>query len=86
MTDSLGQIRAPTLVVHREHDRAAPLGQAQLIASGIPGARLEVLPGRSHLPYVGDTALLVRTVRTFLGLPAGRGVDPTGLTPQQQED
>jgi pimeloyl-ACP methyl ester carboxylesterase/DNA-binding CsgD family transcriptional regulator len=85
VTASLSQIRAPTLVVHREHDRAAPLGQAELIASGIPGARLEVLPGRSHLPYVGDTPLLVRTIRTFLGLPAGRGLEPTGLTRRQQE-
>ncbi len=82
---SLGQIRAPTLVVHREHDRAAPLSQAQVIASGIAGARLEVLPGRSHMPFAGDTPLLVRTIRAFLGLPAGRAADPTGLTRRQQE-
>jgi len=83
LTASLGQVRAPTLVVHREHDRAAPLEQAQLMASGIPDAHLEVLPGRSHLPYVGDTALLVRTIRTFLGLPTGPDPKPPTLTNRQ---
>jgi pimeloyl-ACP methyl ester carboxylesterase/DNA-binding CsgD family transcriptional regulator len=82
---SLGRVRAPTLVVHREHDRAAPLQQARLMAAGIPQARLEVLPGRSHLPYGGDTALLVRTMRTFLGLPVGRRVDPPRLTRRQED-
>ena len=56
VTAALTQVRAPTLVVHREQDRAAPLAQARLIAAEIPDARLEVLPGRSHLPYAGDAA------------------------------
>jgi pimeloyl-ACP methyl ester carboxylesterase/DNA-binding CsgD family transcriptional regulator len=85
VTASLRQIHAPTLVVHRERDRAAPLEQAQLIASGITDARLTVLPGRSHLPYGGDTTRLVRTIRTFLGLPPGRRVDPPGLTRRQEQ-
>jgi pimeloyl-ACP methyl ester carboxylesterase/DNA-binding CsgD family transcriptional regulator len=85
VTASLGQVRTPTLVVHREQDRAAPLDQARLIAGEIPRARLEVLPGRSHLPYVGDTAVLVSTIRTFLGLPDVRGPKPPTLTPRQRE-
>jgi DNA-binding CsgD family transcriptional regulator len=85
VTASLRGVRAPTLVVHREHDRAAPVEQARLLASGIAGAQLEILPGRSHLPYGGDTAALVSTVRTFLGLPPGRRTDPPRLTPRQQE-
>jgi pimeloyl-ACP methyl ester carboxylesterase/DNA-binding CsgD family transcriptional regulator len=82
---SLGAVRASTLVVHREHDRAAPLGQAELIASAIPRARLEVLAGRSHLPYVGDSALLVQTIGTFLGLPADSATTAPPLTARQQE-
>ena len=85
VTASLGQVRAPTLVVHRDEDRAAPLDQARLIAAGIPGARLEVLPGRSHLPYAGDTPRLVSIIRTFLGLPAGRPAPGPTLTRRQQE-
>jgi pimeloyl-ACP methyl ester carboxylesterase/DNA-binding CsgD family transcriptional regulator len=85
VTTSLSTVRARTLVVHREQDRAAPLEQARLIAAGIPGARLEVLPGRSHLPYVGDTTTLVSTIRSFLGLPALRDANPPTLTARQRE-
>jgi pimeloyl-ACP methyl ester carboxylesterase len=80
----LGGVRAPALVVHRDQDRAAPLAQAEALAAGIPGARLEVLPGRSHLPWVGDTAGVVAAIRRFLGMRAprpGAGV----LTPRQRE-
>jgi pimeloyl-ACP methyl ester carboxylesterase/DNA-binding CsgD family transcriptional regulator len=85
VTGSLGRVHAPTLVVHREKDRAAPLEQARLIAAGIPGARLEVLPGRSHIPYAGDVAGLVTTIRSFLGLPTDRTSSLPTLTPRQQE-
>ena len=37
--DLLGQVRAPTLVVHRVDDRAAPVAQAEALAAGIDGAR-----------------------------------------------
>jgi DNA-binding CsgD family transcriptional regulator len=85
VTACLGQVRAPTLVVHRDEDRAAPLDQSRLIAARVPGARLEVLPGRSHLPYAGDTALLVATIRSFLGLPVGRASAGPSLTGRQRE-
>jgi len=44
LTDVLGRIEAPTLVVHRERDRAAPLAQGRALAAGIRGARLQVPP------------------------------------------
>jgi pimeloyl-ACP methyl ester carboxylesterase/DNA-binding CsgD family transcriptional regulator len=85
VTASLADVRAPTLVLHREQDRAAPLDQARLIADRIADARLEVLPGRSHLPYAGDSTPLVAAIRAFLGLPAPtEPVTPT-LTARQQE-
>jgi pimeloyl-ACP methyl ester carboxylesterase len=84
VTDRLPRITAPTLVVHRDRDRAAPLAQGRALAAGIPGARLAVLPGRDHLPYLGDTAGVVAAVRRFLGLPAPAGT-PALLTPRQQE-
>ena len=72
VTDHLARITAPTLVVHRDRDRAAPLEQGRALAAGIPGARLEVLAGRDHLPYIGDAAGLATSIRRFLGLPAPR--------------
>lgn len=82
--DRLAQVRAPTLVVHRDGDRAAPVAQATELADGIRGAELVVLPGRSHLPYAGDREELVRVVRRFLGLAVGRR-RTDGLTPRQRE-
>jgi pimeloyl-ACP methyl ester carboxylesterase/DNA-binding CsgD family transcriptional regulator len=85
VTDRLGNIAAPTLVLHREHDRAAPLEQSQLIASRIKGARLVQLPGRSHLPFIGDVDLLVHEIRSFLGVPARRRTALPTLTKRQSE-
>lgn len=70
--DLLAQVQAPTLVVHRIGDRAAPVAQGEALAAGISGSELVVLPGRSHLPYVGDRDELVRVIRRFLGLRTTR--------------
>jgi pimeloyl-ACP methyl ester carboxylesterase/DNA-binding CsgD family transcriptional regulator len=85
VTDSLPRVRTPTLVVHREHDRAAPVEQSRLIAASIPGARLTVLPGRSHLPYIGDVDTLLTTIREFLGLPSLRPRPSMQLTGRQRQ-
>ena len=82
--EQLGQVRAPTLVVHRTGDRAAPVAQAEALAGGIGDAQLVLLPGRSHMPYAGDRDELVRVVRRFLGLPVPRR-RADGLTVRQRE-
>ncbi len=48
--DLLGAVRAPSLVLHAEGDVVQPAAQAQLLASGLPDARLVLLPGRNHIP------------------------------------
>lgn len=85
LTDVLGRIETPTLVVHREKDRAAPLPQGRLLAGGIPEAQLQVLPGRSHLPYIGDADGVVGVIRRFLGLRPLRGRAAPALTGRQRE-
>jgi len=82
---ALARVRAPTLVLHRRQDRAAPLEQGRALAAAIPGAELVELEGRSHLPAIGDADAVVRQVRAFLGLPRLRGDASTGLTPRQLE-
>jgi DNA-binding CsgD family transcriptional regulator len=82
---SLGRVRAPTLVLHRRGDRAAPPRGGRMLAQAIPGAELVELEGRSHLTAMGDADALVDQVRRFLGLPRLRRAVPTGLTPRQTE-
>lgn len=81
----LAHVRAPTLVLHRRGDRAAPLAGGRALADAIPAADLALLEGRSHLPAIGDAQAVVDEVRRFLGLPALRRAVPTGLTVRQGE-
>jgi len=83
--DVLPRVRAPTQVVHRDRDRAAPLRQGRALAYGVPGARFVELPGRSHLPFAGDADALSRTIRAFLGLRPPRHPAAPRLTPRQYE-
>ena len=82
---ALARISAPTLVLHRRGDRAAPAGQSRTLAATIPGAELVELEGRSHFPALGDAQSVVEQVRRFLGLPRLRRAVPTGLTARQTE-
>ena len=74
ITDLIAKVQVPTLVLHRDHDRAVPLEQGRALGAGIPGARLEVLTGRDHLPYIGDGHAVAQAIRRFLGLSPLRSV------------
>lgn len=78
-------VQAPTLVLHRRNDRAAPLDQGELLARSIRGARLEVLEGRNHLAWLGDAEAVVREVRRFLLLPKRKYPAQPVLTSRQRE-
>jgi pimeloyl-ACP methyl ester carboxylesterase len=43
-----GDIAAPTLVVHGDHDPLLPLAHGQAVRDAVPGARLQVLAGAGH--------------------------------------
>ena len=45
----LAEIAAPTLVIHGTEDKMIPVANGELIASLIPGARLEILDGVGHM-------------------------------------
>ena len=66
--DELPKVLAPTLVVHREHDRAMRLSGAREVAALIPEADLVTLPGDAHLPWHGDGDAVLRAVAPFLGI------------------
>jgi pimeloyl-ACP methyl ester carboxylesterase/DNA-binding CsgD family transcriptional regulator len=84
--DLLDRVASPTLVLHRRDDRAIPYRLGRDLAARVPGARLVSLAGRSHFPYAGDSAAVVRAILEFLGepvegLPSGQA--PDSLTPRQ---
>ncbi|MFM8305278.1 MAG: alpha/beta fold hydrolase [Actinomycetota bacterium] len=49
VTRQLGQVGLPTLVVNGTADLLVTPGDARQLARGIPGARLELLPGVGHM-------------------------------------
>ncbi len=58
-------LTVPTLVLHREGD-VIPAADARAVAAGIPGARLTILPGTDHLPWVGDWAPVIAEILAFV--------------------
>jgi pimeloyl-ACP methyl ester carboxylesterase/DNA-binding CsgD family transcriptional regulator len=59
----------PTLVVHRERDRAITVRHGREVAGLIATAELVTLPGDVHLPWHGDADSVIAAVAEFLGLP-----------------
>jgi len=45
----LPRIACPTMVIVGEEDQTTPPAEAEVIAQGIPGAKLAVIPGAGHL-------------------------------------
>jgi pimeloyl-ACP methyl ester carboxylesterase len=63
----LGQVSAPTLVLHGTADRLVQPGNAELLAAAIPGARLEWLAGAGHIFWTDQAEHSVELVNGFLG-------------------
>ncbi|MCC5811021.1 MAG: alpha/beta fold hydrolase [Ectothiorhodospiraceae bacterium] len=59
-------VRAPTLVIHNRDDHAVPLSAGKEIAALVPGARLHVLEGNEHDPFIRDKGELVETILDFI--------------------
>jgi pimeloyl-ACP methyl ester carboxylesterase/DNA-binding winged helix-turn-helix (wHTH) protein len=62
----LPSIRVPTLVIHRSEDQCLKVEEGRYVAERIPGARYVELPGRDHLPFVGDQEAILDEVEGFL--------------------
>ena len=61
-----GKITAPTLVVWTSDDPTADVEEGRRIASMIPGARFELMPGCGHWPQYEDPATFNRLHLDFL--------------------
>ncbi|MGZ3499314.1 MAG: alpha/beta fold hydrolase [Vulcanimicrobiaceae bacterium] len=67
--DILGSITVPTLVIVGDRDQIAPLPLSQEIASGIPGARLEILPNAGHVTNADAAQAFNALLSDFLHSP-----------------
>ena len=62
----LGSIQCPSLIIHRRDDRLIPFQRSEELAELIPDARLVVLDGGDHLPFFGDTDILLDLLEDFI--------------------
>ena len=65
VTDKLGRIHTPTLVVSGTQDLCSPL-IAKTMADGIPGARWELFDGARHTCYVDQTDKYLKMMTSWL--------------------
>ena len=65
-TTLLDSIALPTLVVTSDNDHLIPKELSDLIAARIAGAKLVVMPGAGHIPFMEQPAEVVRIVLAFL--------------------
>ena len=72
----LPAIHVPALVLHRADDLEANVEEGRWIAGRIPDSTFVELPGRDHLPWVGDQDSVLDEVEEFL----------TGVRPIREAD
>ncbi len=66
ITAQIGASAAPTLVIAGADDPGTPPAMSEVIASTIPGARLEIIPSASHLSCIEQPEIFNRLVTDFL--------------------
>jgi proline iminopeptidase len=66
VTDRLGEIRAPTLVIAGHDDFLFPPESQAMLAAGIPNATLRIIERAGHNPQSERPAETIRAVREFL--------------------
>ena len=66
----LGEVKAPTLVVHSRDDDVCPVAEAHYLAAGIPGAQFVELDSRNHILLEDEPAWarFQEVVLDFIGL------------------
>lgn len=67
ITDRLGEIAAPTLVIGSTTDRMMPLARSEELAAAIPGAHLAVIEDGGHFMMTERTGPVTDRLLDFLG-------------------
>jgi 3-oxoadipate enol-lactonase len=69
--ERVGDIKVPTLVIGGAEDGSIPPHLSKQLASLIPGAKLEILPGSGHGPYFEAPEALNSALMTFIASQKG---------------
>ena len=72
VTDRLGEVRCPALVIVGEEDAGTPVEMARQIHAALPAADLAILRSASHLSNLEQPAAFNRVLGDFLDKASGR--------------
>lgn len=62
------EINIPTLILHREGDKTAPVNEGRRLASDMPNCCFSVFKGDIHLPWLGNSNEIIDAIREFTGV------------------
>lgn len=65
--DELPELRVPTLFVWGDRDAFAPPASGEAASRVMPDARLEVIPGAGHLPWIDAPDQCAEAITRYLG-------------------
>jgi pimeloyl-ACP methyl ester carboxylesterase/DNA-binding CsgD family transcriptional regulator len=90
VSELLGKVRAPTLVLHSREDDVIPISEGHILATGIPGAQFIELDSKNHIILETEPAWerFCDAVLDFMGRNvSSRGEDPAfgSLSPRERE-
>lgn len=66
ISDQIGRIAVPTLVLHGDSDHAIELARAKAMADGIANARLVLVPGAGHASNLTHAQFVNPAIESFL--------------------
>lgn len=67
--DRLGEIEVPTLVSAGRYDFQFPPEHQEMLAAGVPNARLEIIEDAGHNTPIERPNEVIRVIKDFLGTP-----------------
>jgi pimeloyl-ACP methyl ester carboxylesterase/DNA-binding CsgD family transcriptional regulator len=89
VSDLLGKVKAPTLVVHGRDDAVVPIAEGRFLAAGIPEAQFVELDSANHVLLESEPAWarFREVTLEFMGLEIPAGPDSAfgSLSPRERE-
>jgi class 3 adenylate cyclase len=71
----LHSVKIPTLIIHLTDDTLVSVEGGRELAAGIPGARLDEIPGKDHLPFLAGESVLAEIEEFVTGSRSSVVVD-----------
>lgn len=68
VTNDLSSIKPPTLILHRDNDKAILIHHGRQLAAEISDAHFKILGGTSHPPWYGESNEVIDEVLDFVGI------------------